>query len=267
MNSTLGPYEAKLLAYAHMRKIQTLKVGDVAHALRITAKQETQLLSRLVRVKMIARVRRGLYLIPPRLPLGGQWSPSEGLALNTLMEDQGAKYQICGPSAFNRYGFDEQIPNRIYAYNNRISGERKIGSVSVTLIRVSNQRLGGTDEVENEDNIITVYSSRARTLVDAVYDWSRFNTLPRAYTWIKNELAAKRVTAGELINATLRYGDKGTVRRIGLLLEMIGTQEQLLMKLLRALAPSKALIPWVPVFANRGKKNGKWGVLENHLND
>jgi hypothetical protein len=35
------------------------------------------------------------------------------------MEDQGARYQICGPNAFNRYGFDEQVPTRIYAYNNR----------------------------------------------------------------------------------------------------------------------------------------------------
>ncbi|TDI38256.1 MAG: hypothetical protein E2P02_21005 [Acidobacteria bacterium] len=29
-------------------------------------------------------------------------------------------------NAFNRYGFDEQMPNRIYAYNNRISGDRSI---------------------------------------------------------------------------------------------------------------------------------------------
>ena len=30
-----------------------------------------------------------------------------------------------GPSAFSRYGWDDQIPNRLYAYNNRLSGERK----------------------------------------------------------------------------------------------------------------------------------------------
>src|ERR1035441_1039719 len=56
---------------------------------------------------MIARVWRGVYLVPPRLPLGGKWSPGEFLALDTLMATVGAKYQVCGPNAFNRYGFDE----------------------------------------------------------------------------------------------------------------------------------------------------------------
>ena len=41
---------------------------------------------------MIAQVRRGLYLVPERLPLGGKWSPDEILALNTLIED--ARRQI-----------------------------------------------------------------------------------------------------------------------------------------------------------------------------
>ena len=70
---------------------------------------------------VIARVRRGVYLIPPRLPLGGQWPPSEVLAISALIGGQGGRCQICGPNAFNRYGFDEQVPARVYAYNNRIS--------------------------------------------------------------------------------------------------------------------------------------------------
>ena len=55
----------------------------------------------------------------------GKWSPSDFLALTTLIEDQGGRYQVCGPSAFYRYGWDNQIPNRLYAYNHRITGERK----------------------------------------------------------------------------------------------------------------------------------------------
>ena len=44
---------------------------------------------------------------------------------------------------------------------------------------------------------------RARALVDAVYDWSRFNSLPRGYAWIRRELENKRVTPAELVDATL----------------------------------------------------------------
>jgi len=53
------------------------------------------------------------------------------------MADRDGRYEICGPNAFNRYGFSDQVPNRAYAYNNRLSGERTIGAISQTLIKVS----------------------------------------------------------------------------------------------------------------------------------
>ena len=172
-----------------MRRLQTVRTGELVRALGITPQQERELLSRLARRNLIARVRRGLYLVPPRLPPGGKWSPGDFLALTTLIEDQGGRYQVCGPSAFYRYGWDNQIPNRLYAYNNRITGERKVGSVAMTLIKLTDERLGETEIVKTPDGIDAVYSSRVRSLVDAVYDWSRFNSLPRGYDWIRAELA------------------------------------------------------------------------------
>ena len=265
MKKQLGHYERQILAYAQMRNLRTLRIGELTKPLRLSKKQERELLSRLARVGMIARVRRGLYLVPPRLPLGGKWSPSEVLALDTLIKDRGGRYQICGPNAFNRYGFDEQVPNRIYAYNNCISGERRIGPIALTLIKVADLRLGCTEEVETRKNIKAVYSSRVRTLVDAVYDWSRFNSLPRGYEWIRKELSAQRVRASELVNATLKYGDKGTIRRMGVLLEREGVKASLLRKLARELEPSTSFIPWIPGFPKRGKINRYWGVVINEL--
>jgi predicted transcriptional regulator of viral defense system len=179
------------------------------------------------------------------------------------MNDRRGSYQICGPNAFNRYGFDDQIPNRVYAYNNRISGERTIGAVALTLIKVADERLGDTEEIQTAEGQTAVYGSRVRTLIDAVYDWSRFNSLPRVYDWIKRELAASRVGAAELVTTTLRYGDKGTLRRIGALLEMQGVETSLLQKLEAALAPSKGVIPWIPTKPKRGKINSRWGVVLN----
>jgi predicted transcriptional regulator of viral defense system len=263
MKTKLGRYETLLLAYVQMRNTRTLRIGDLTEPLRISAKQERELLSRLARAGMIARVRRGLYLAPPRLPLGGRWNPGEILALNTLIEDRGGRYQICGPNTFNRYGFDEQVPNRVYAYNNRISGVRTVGPVTLTLIKVADERLGNTETVEMEENVTAVYSSRVRTLLDAVYDWSRFNSLPRGYEWIRKELAAKQVSAVELVSVTLQYGDKGTIRRMGVLLEREGVGAALLRKLERALKPSTSLIPWIPGYPKRGTVNRRWGMVVN----
>ena len=263
MKRALGNLERQLFAYTQMRKLRALRTRDLTGPLGISGKQERELLNRLAKAGMIAQVRRGLYLVPPQLPLGGSWSPDEALALNTLLEDRRGRYQICGPNAFNRYGFDDQVPTRVYAYNNRISGERSVGAVALTLIKVADERLGDTDEVRTPEGMTAVYSSRVRTLVDAVYDWSRFNSLPRAFGWMRTELIAGRVSAAEMVRVTLRYGDIGTIRRIAALLDREGLGPALLRKLQRALKPSTSLIPWIPTRPKRGTIDRRWGVVWN----
>lgn len=263
MKRALGEQETQFFAYTQLRDQRTVRTGDLARALGLTRDQERELFRRLARGGLIARVRPGLYLVPKRLPLGGSWSPDDTLALNTLMEDCGGRYQICGPNAFNRYGFDEQVPTRVYAYNDRISGQRAIGSVQLTLIKVADARLGDTEITKTTEGLEAVYSSRARTLVDAVYDWSRFNSLPRAYGWIRRELVKKRVSPADIVNATLRYGDIGAIRRIGVLLEQERVEPRLLRKIEKALPPTTGLIPWIPTQPKRGTINRRWGVVVN----
>ncbi len=108
-----------------------------------------------------------------------------------------------------------------------------------------------------------VYSSRVRTLVDAVYDWSRFGSLPRGFDWIRGDLAAGRVEAAELVRVILRYGDVGTIRRTAALLDREGAETRLLRKLERALSPSSSLIPWIPTLPKRGRADRRWGVVWN----
>lgn len=263
MRKGLGQIEALFFAYIQLRGMTTVRTGDLTGPLRLSAIQERKLLSRLAKSGLIIRVWRGLYLAPPRLPLGGRWSPEESLVLNTLMAEKKGRYQICGPNTFNRYGFDEQIPNRIYAYNNRLSGERTIGKVAFVFIKVADERLGSTESARTAEGRTAVYASRARTLVDAVYDWSRFNSLPRGYAWIRRELAAERVSLAELIKTTLRYGDTGTIRRMGALLEREKADEAMLGKLERALEPTAGLIPWIPTRPKRGTVSRRWGVVFN----
>ena len=263
MKRRLGRLESLLLAYTQLRGLRTVRTGELRDALSLSAAQERSLLSRLARAKLLARARRGLYLVPPRLPLGGSWSPNPVLALSTLMQDRGARYQICGPSAFNRYGFDDQVPTRLYAYNNRLTGERTVGSAALTLIKVADRRLGDTERVTAGDGQVAVYASRVRTLVDAVYDWSRFDSLPRAYEWIRGDVRAKRVDAEALVRATLRYGDTGTIRRMAALAQREDFDEALLRRLERVLKPTTALIPWIPARPKRGTVDRRWGVVLN----
>lgn len=263
MARKLGKLEAAALAYVQMRDLRTVTTGDLATALRITSKQERELLSRLARTGMIAKVRSGLYLFPAKLPLGGVWTPDEATAINTLMADKQARYQITGPNAFNRYGYDEQIPSRICIYNDAISGNRSVGRNKLTLIKVSRNRLGETETVETLSGEKLIYSSRVRTLVDAVHDWSRFDSLPRAYDWIRRDVEAGRISLADLSGTTVRFGNLGTIRRIGALLEQMGAQESVLKRLQRKLTPSTAKIPLVPGRPVRGTLLKRWAVVLN----
>jgi len=68
----LGTLEMRFLAYVQMRKMDVVRTGDIAKALNLSSKQERELLSRLSRSGMIIRLKRGAYLVPPRLPAGGR---------------------------------------------------------------------------------------------------------------------------------------------------------------------------------------------------
>jgi hypothetical protein len=131
------------------------------------------------------------------------------------------------------------------------------------LIQVAEERLGDTETFQTPDGVTAVYASRARTLVDAVYDWSRFNGIPRGYEWIRRELKAKRVNTAELVRCMLHYGDTGTIRRMGLLLEREGVAETQLGKLAHALPPTSSPIPWLPRAPKRGPISQRWGVVDN----
>ena len=115
----MGALESQFFAYCQMRRLQTVRSGEISAVLKLTSKQERDLFYRLTNDGWIVRLRRGLFLVPARLPVGGKWMPDAGLVFAKLMEDCGGRYQLCGANAFNRWGFDDQVPTRYYAYNNR----------------------------------------------------------------------------------------------------------------------------------------------------
>ena len=113
------------------------------------------------------------------------------------------------------------------------------------------------------DGELVVYSSRVRTLVDAVYDWARFGSLPRGYRWIRTDLTKGKINASELVTTTLEFGDVGTKRRIAYLLDQEGIEEKLLKRIERLLKPTSAYIPWNPMKPKKGRLVPRWGVVDN----
>ena len=261
--SELGELSSRFFAYVQLKQMDTVRTGELSSVLGITESQERSLFHRLANSGWIVRLKRGVYLVPPRIPAGGKYSPGIALILQKLMQEQNGMYQICGPTAFNFYGFDNQIPNVVYVYNNRISGSRTIGSLEFQLTKITDRRLGAIKTVQAQNGGEIIYSSRVRTLMDAVYDWSRFNSLPRGYVWIRQEINQDPRLVSKLVEATNRYGNQATVRRIGYLLDTLSQPLEIIKRLQRQLSDSRSLIPWIPVKPARGKANRKWGVIVN----
>lgn len=252
-----------MLAYLQLTRCSQVVLGQLGGPLGITRQQEQELLRRMARKRLIARVRGGVYLVPMRLPLGGKWTPSEALALNTLIGGKGGRYQVCGLAAFNRLGLDEQVPQEIQVLNNRYSGSRRVGGLRFRLIKVATRRLGGTESVRFADGQRMPFASRPRALFDALYDGKRFNTQLRACTWIRDELDARRVAAADLVSMCERYGDGKTARRMGALLGALGTGEVLLRRLGRVAGSVRILVPLVPQLPPKGRVDRRWGVVIN----
>lgn len=261
--TALGPLEMQLLAYVQLKHKDVIHTGEIAPVLDISAKQERELLSRLSRSGMIVRLKRGAYLVPSRMPSGGRWSVSPYVVLAELMSEMEGRYQIGGPSAFYYYGFDEQVPNRMYVYNDKIYGERNIGGTEFVFIKTLPDRLGASVTLETTDGIRTMMASKARSLLDAICDWSRYNTIPRAYRWIAEEVENDAGHGAELVQVATKFGNRGTRRRLGYLLELCGLEDHLLEKLRKNLGSSKSLIPWVPGKPARGTVNKDWGLIVN----
>jgi predicted transcriptional regulator of viral defense system len=259
----LGSLSSRFFAYIQLKQKDTVRTGELSPVLDITASQERDLLRRLSESGWIVRLKRGVYLVPPRIPAGGKYSPGIALVLQKLMKEEDGNYQVCGPTAFNFYGLTDQIPSVTYVYNNRISSNRTIGNLAFQFIKVADVRLGATNAVPTRDGAEVIYSSKPRTLMDAVYDWSRFNSLPQGYEWIRDETKKDPKLTSKLADVTLQYGNQATVRRIGFLLDTLAQTPKITDQLQSQLSDSKALIPWIPVKPARGKVNRKWGLIVN----
>jgi predicted transcriptional regulator of viral defense system len=259
----LGNLSSRFFAYIQLKKKDIVDTGELAPVLGITGSQERDLLRRLSNSGWIVRLKRGVYLVPPRIPAGGKYSPGFALILQKLMEKEKGKYQICGPTAFNFYGFDDQIPSVTYLYNNRISGHRTIGNLALQFIKIADKRLGSINIVRSRENTEAIYSSKARTLIDAVYDWSRFNSLPPGYDWIRQEIRKESKLETKITEAAIQYGNQAAIRRIGYLLESFTPSSRSIDRLQRQLSKSNALIPWIPGSPAKGTVNRKWGLIVN----
>ena len=262
-NRKIGELELKLLAYIQLTNAKIIRTGNVISVLGITEQREKTLLSNLNKKGLILRLTTGYYLVPDKI------SPTlnaliDGMEiLYYLMKYYNAKYMISGPTVIYKYGFTTQIPNRIYVYNDKIYGDRQIGGNSFVFMKTSSKRLKGAEFVSNLKGFKIPYASKTRLLIDCIYDWNRYNTIPKVFNWIKQEIKENPDMAGKLVSNGIRYGNKSAIARLGFCLDEIGAAPSELERLQKKITLSKSIIPLIPNTNLKGSVNKKWGLIIN----
>ena len=264
-NIMLGLLGIRFFAWAQLEQRDQVKTGDFARVSELSPKQEADLFYKLSSKGLILKLYRGLYLVPKRIPINGQYSPSPYFIISKYMRNKNAKFQISGPAIFNSYGYSDQVSSWFTVYNNKFSKRCYIKQYRIDFVKVMTKRLGEVKKVVSydENKLEPAFiSSAEQTLLDAVYDYKKFGTLPKAYNWMFYALKYKRIDPKKLINATIRYGNTMTQKRIGWLLDELKISKKMTNQIQRKMPQTKFLVPLNPK-NNRGPINKKWNVIEN----
>ena len=197
-STMLGPMEVQFFAWTQLENKDQVQTGDLVKAMNLSPKQEANLLYNLSSSGFIVKLWRGFYLIPKKIPSKGFWSPSPYLVISKYMENAGAtKFHISGPAVFNKYGYTDQLSSWFTVYNNKISKKMYILQYHLDFIKVVSSRLGTVKKIKsyaNDGKFVWVrYSSPEQAILDTVYDYKKFGTLPKAYDWIANSLRNKKL--------------------------------------------------------------------------
>lgn len=260
----LTPLEGRLLAWAQMREVRCADSEHIRTELRLSPKASRELLDKMNRRGLIVQLQRGLYLIPEKLPPGGVWQPSAELAIFYFLSYKKARWQETGPGVFQYHGLSEQLANQSFVYNDEVSATRTFGKLEVQFIKVHSGRLGKFEEIhlKGERLALRRIASLPRAVFDAIYDYNRFGSMSRAFTWIENRYGDPGFVK-ELIDCAIEHGNVASRRRMGWILSSCGVGIKSLRVLRTSLRPTRSYIPVDPGKPSRGRINKEWGVLDN----
>lgn len=252
----------QLFAYAQIHEKDIIELGELQTSFQISARQEKELLAYLAKKGSIIRLKRGVYVVPQNIPPGGKWQPDPKYLISCLMDVMGANYYIGGYYAFHYYGLTEQIPNALTVYNDKISGCKKLGTLKATFIKTKTERIGNPKKIKTIKNRTAFIATLARSMVDAVVYYDRYNTLPKAYDWIRKHINDPTLLS-ELIESTIKYGNISAKRRIGFTLYLLTGNKKIVKPILNTLRPTLGWIPLNPYANLRGETNKEWRIINN----
>lgn len=214
-------------------------------------KKGDYLIRKLLKKQRLKKIIKNIYLFVPMKAPRGIWSGNEYLIAKSL--SRGAKYYIGYATAFNSYGFTDQIAQVIHVVNERYSMRKTILGVRYKLIKVLPNRLYGleTRRIKQED---VVFPAKERAMIDVF----EFYDVQKAYNILKDRI--NKIDVGLFAGYLAQYPVQKLRRRIGYFLGRLGVDKNLLNKIDIGEKGYSALYD---TGSNKGPIDKRWRVIVN----
>jgi predicted transcriptional regulator of viral defense system len=255
--SALSQKEAELVARLSYEEKDIVTAKELDAYLPSDFQYRRKLVYSLKKKKILTPIKSGVYIFVPldSVPTGRRVSE---FLIPPVFFPKG-DYYIGYSTMFNYYNFTEQQFQTVYVLNPRISKIRLIAGLSFKFIKVSPDKMYGTEKISIKDKKVIV-SSKERTLVDLIYYNRPVGGINEAAAILKRFVKENKCDIKKLIEYTLQFPVVKTRKCIGISLEAVGISETLL-KPLEKSVKNTSLIS----FSNnrKGKINKKWRVIIN----
>jgi len=216
-----------------------------------SAKSASYLIKKLLEKDRLRKIVKNIYFFVPMKAPEGLWAGNEYLIAKALVK--GANYYIGYSTAFNSYGFTDQVAQLIQVVNDKYSIRKTIFGVRYKLIKVLTNRIYGleTRKISNED---VVFPNRERAMID-VFD---FYDIKKASDILTEQVS--KLNMPLFIDYLAQYPVLCVRRRVGFFLEKLGVDKKLLSKIDIG---KKGYSPLYDTGSNQGKINSRWRVIVN----
>lgn len=216
-----------------------------------------KVITSLTRKGRAIQLEKGKYILIPIKAPNQQWMPNELLIASHWMGK--IPYYIGYFTAYNYWGFTEQIPQTVFVLNTKKSYRKTISNIQYQAIKINDKRYYGVSKIRIEDFDICI-SDKERTLVDFIFQpVGSFNNVENV---LKENI--KKIDSRLFIRYLIQFPVVSVRKRAGYLLEKIKYKDSLLRKLKESIGRSNTNVVLDPTIKTRkGIINKEWKIIVN----
>ncbi len=255
---TLGPVSSFLITELKKSGKSIFRIKDAQSILRKNENAAADLLSELVKRKILLRLKYGLFLIVP-LEAENNYLENRYIVARELLSS--SDYYISHYSAMALHGMTTQPVIKVFAAAAKREKRRLISGIEFIFIYCKPENLFGIENkwVTKQENIRI--SDLEKTIMDALIRPQLCGGILETAKGIW--LARSRINFQRLFNYCERIKVKAAAKRLGFILQELGLGESILVKLQDFVKNSLSYVLLDPALNKQGKYLKQWRLRVN----